>query len=183
MPSLTEHVDIPGGALLATAIVLLVLFGLSARLLRSSKPWLARIRRKSLMTENEKAFFNRLQRALPGHLIFPQVSFAAFLTDDGKLTAQKRWAVRARFNRKYADFVVCERETLEIVALVELDDRTHSAKADRQRDEITKAGGYQTIRFQSKQKPSESEIAALFNHSAALVASRQPEAQRRASKQ
>jgi very-short-patch-repair endonuclease len=120
------------------------------------------------MTENEKAFFRTLQRALPGHHVFPQVSFAAFLTVDGKLTQQKRWAVRSRFDRKIADFVVCDRSTLEILAIIELDDRTHSSAADRKRDELTKAAAYQTIRFQSKQKPTEAEIAALFKHSEAL---------------
>ncbi len=48
-------------------------------------------------------------------------------------------------------------------------DRTHDARADRQRDAITRAAGYQTIRYQSRQKPSESEIAALFQHSRAWV--------------
>jgi very-short-patch-repair endonuclease len=48
------------------------------------------------------------------------------------------------------------------VALIELDDRTHKASADRQRDAITKAAGYQMFRFKSNQKPSLTEIAALF---------------------
>ena len=42
------------------------------------------------------------------------------------------------------------------------------AEADRRRDAITKAAGYQTFRFQSKQKPSEAEIAALFHPAPAL---------------
>ncbi len=50
----------------------------------------------------------------------------------------------------------------KIVALIELDDRTHVACADRQRDELTAAAGYKTIRVQSKQKPTEAEIAALY---------------------
>jgi very-short-patch-repair endonuclease len=46
---------------------------------------------------------------------------------------------------------------------------THEAQADRRRDAITKAAGYQTIRYQSRQKPSEAEIAALFQHARAWV--------------
>ena len=42
-------------------------------------------------------------------------------------------------------------------------------RLDRQRDAITKAAGYQTIRYQSRQKPSEAEIAALFQHARAWV--------------
>jgi very-short-patch-repair endonuclease len=156
------------------ALAALLLLTVVAGLLRGRVPLLARIQRKPLMTANEKDFFARLQRALPGHLVFPQVSFAAFLTDDGKLSSQKRWAVRARFDRKIADFVVCDRTALEIVAIVELDDCTHSSTADRKRDELTKGAGFQTIRFQSKQKPTEAEIAVLFKHSEALSVSKRP---------
>ncbi len=175
MPSLTDKLHLPASPILLIAIGALMLLAVAVTFLGGRKPWLARIQRKPLMTDNEKAFFYRMQRALPGHLVFPQVSFAAFLTDDGKLSQQKRWAVRARFDRKIADFLVCERETLQIVALVELDDRTHSARSDRQRDEITKAAGYQTIRFQSKQKPTESEIVALFSSAQALASSKASE--------
>jgi very-short-patch-repair endonuclease len=56
--------------------------------------------------------------------------------------------------------------------LLPLDDRSHNAQADRQRDALTKAGGYQTLRFQSKKKPSEAEIAALFRHARAWAADR-----------
>jgi len=86
-----------------------------------------------------------------------------------RIQRDAQWAVRAQFDRKIADFVICERGTLNVVALVELDDRTHDVKADRQRDAVTKAAGYQTIRYQSRQKPSEAEIAALFQHARAWV--------------
>jgi hypothetical protein len=164
MPSLSQTLHFGVSSTLLISLGTLVLLAMAAVLARGGKPWLSRIQRKPLMTENEKAFFRTLQRALPGHHVFPQVSFAAFLTDDRKLTQQKRWAVRSRFDRKIADFVVCDRETCEIVALVELDDRTHSAAGDQNRDELTKAAGYQTIRFQSRQKPTESEIAARFRY-------------------
>ena len=96
-------------------------------------------------------------------------------TDDGELARQKRRAVRARFDRKIADFVVCARDTLEIIALVELDDRTYLGnRRTGNATRSTKAVGYQTIRFQSKQKPSEAEIAALFSRSVALAAGKGP---------
>jgi Protein of unknown function (DUF2726) len=146
--------------------VVLFLIGLStaALMLRSGGDWLSHVQRKSLLTANETEFLHRLQRALPSFQVFTQVSFGALLTDDGKLSHKARWSVRARFDRKIADFVICERGSLKVLALIELDDRTHNATADRQRDAITKAAGYQTFRFQSKQKPSETEIAALFQH-------------------
>jgi hypothetical protein len=143
------------------ALTLVILLFQSTR-----KPWLAHIQRKRLLTPNEIEFFFRLQRALPSHHIFTQVSFAAFLTDDGKLSKKSSWAVRTKFDRKIADYVVCD-QNFSIVALVELDDRTHVASADRHRDALTRAAGYQTLRFQSKQKPSVAEIAELFRHAGA----------------
>jgi hypothetical protein len=128
------------------------------------------IRRKSLFTPNEAEFFHRLQRALPTYEVFPQVSLAALLTDDGALSRKAQWGLRARFDRKMVDFVIWDRRTLNVVALVELDDRTHVASADRKRDALTSAAGYQTLRFQSKQKPSVAEIAALFEHARAWIA-------------
>jgi hypothetical protein len=161
MPSLIAQSHLVG-PLFCALVVATILLAAGRAIFQARKPWLARIQPKPLMTHNEKAFFQRLQRALPRHYVFPQVSFGALVTDDGRLTQQKRWAVRSRFDRKIADFVVCDRESLEVVALVELDDRTHSKATDSRRDELTKAAGYHTMRFQSKQKPTETEIAALF---------------------
>src|SRR5579863_1331397 len=132
----------------AILLILVVIVWLVPR-----KPWLSRIRRKPLLTPNETEFFHRLQRALPAYHVFPQVPFAALLTVDSKLSGKARWSIRARFDRKIADFVVCERLNLKVLAIIELDDRTHDAKADRDRDAITNVAGYQTFRFQSKKKP------------------------------
>jgi hypothetical protein len=162
MQDLATYLKLYSPALFATA---LILFAFLLSVWR--KPWRMRLRRKQLMTPNEAEFFRRLERALPTYRVFPQVSFAAFLTDDGTMSQRRRWSVRARFDRKIADFVVCDGKTLEIVALIELDDATHIARADRARDALTKTAGYQTFRFQSKQKPTVAEIAALFQHSRA----------------
>ena len=69
------------------AIALVVLFAAVFLLRRSQKAWLSHIQQKPLLTANETEFLYRLRRALPGHHVFPQVSFAAFITDDGKLSA------------------------------------------------------------------------------------------------
>jgi Protein of unknown function (DUF2726) len=149
------------------AVAALIVLALALTLVQKRQSGLRHIQRKPLLTPNEAEFFHRLQRSLPSYQVFPQVSFAAFLTDDGILSRNARWSVRAKFDRKIADFVICERGSLRIVALIELDDSTHNAAADRKRDALTKAAGYQTLRFQSKQKPTEAEIAVLFQHARA----------------
>jgi hypothetical protein len=149
-------------ALVLAGIVALLVFGALVFLKGTGAPGLRGIKSKPLLTKNEEVFFRTLQRALPGHLIFPQVAFAAFITHDSNLSSKARFALRAKFNRKIADFIICERDTLQVTALIELDDRTHTAQTDRERDALTSAAGFRTYRFQSKQKPTEAEIAALF---------------------
>jgi MYXO-CTERM domain-containing protein len=149
------------------AIPALALLAAAALFVRRRRPWLSHIQRKPLLTPNEAEFFHRLRRALPDYAVFPQVAFGALLADDGKLSGNARWSVRARFDRKIADFVICDRRTLAVIVLVELDDRTHDPRADRQRNAITRAAGYQTLRFQSQQKPTDAELAELFRHARA----------------
>ncbi len=79
-----------------------------------------------------------------------------------RLMFRQQFAIRRRFGWRYADFVICQSYTLEILLLIELDDRTHDARQDHRRDAITKAAGYQTLRFQSNRKPSVAELADLF---------------------
>jgi hypothetical protein len=165
--ALTDSYPFLADQLNVAAIAALIVLAMVLFLVRSRKSWLAHIQRKPLLTPNETEFFHRLQRALPSYWVFPQVSFGAFMTDDDKLARNARWSVRAKFDRKIADFVVCERGSLRIVALIELDDRTHEVAADRKRDALTKAVGYQTLRFQSSQKPTEAQIGDLFRHARA----------------
>lgn len=153
-------------AVLAAITTLLVLWLLFGR----RKPWLAHVRRKPLLTDNELEFFNRLTRALPRYYIFPQVSLGAVLDADPNLTPKQRWIIRSHFDRKIADFIICEPRTLKVLAIVELDDRTHDPRRDRERDAITQAAGIRTLRYSSREKPSVAEIAQGFKR--AYAASR-----------
>jgi hypothetical protein len=81
------------GNLLPLAIIVLVALGVAAAFLSPRRTaWLSHVTTKPPMTPNELEFFHRLQQALPARSVFPQVSFAAILTDDGKLS--KRHAGR-----------------------------------------------------------------------------------------
>ncbi len=149
-------------AALAALLVLWLLFG-------RRKPWLAQIRSKPLLTDNELEFFNRLARALPRYYIFPQVALGAIMDVNSQLPAQQRRAIRARFDRKIADFIICEPRTLKVLAIIELDDRTHDPRRDRERDAITEAAGIRTLRYSSREKPSVAEIAKTFKRAYAAT--------------
>lgn len=115
-------------------------------------------KRRKLMTENEREFFARLVQALPGHYIFPQVALSG-LIEASSTNKQKAHGDRLRIAQQRADFVVCD-AACEVVAVVELDDRTHLAQKDRLRDSRLEQAGIRTIRFQSKNKPAADAIRA-----------------------
>jgi very-short-patch-repair endonuclease len=112
------------------------------------------------LTPYEEAMFIRLYEALPECTVLSQVSFQALLD-----TPQQ--ADRNRFDRKYADFVICSKR-LTPIAVIELDDASHNTKLeqDADRDAMLQKAGYQTIRY--RQIPAAEKIqqdieAALKN--------------------
>lgn len=98
-------------------------------------------RRRWVLTKNEAAMYHRLVQALPDKLILAQVSFGALLTARSK-------GARNRFDRKMADFVVCDK-ALQVLAIIELDDISHRGKEGRDaaRDKLLLDAGYRVIRY------------------------------------
>ena len=99
------------------------------------------IHAKAILTKREQQFFQILEHALPHAYIFPQVSFSAILTTKGFYT-------RSQFNRKIADFVICD-ERMNIVAIIELDDSSHKGREqqDAARDAMLHEAGYPVLRY------------------------------------
>lgn len=71
----------------------------------------------------------------------PQVSFGALLTARSK-------GARNRFDRKIADFVVCDK-AMQVQVVIELDDSSHRGKEvrDAARDKLLQEAGYRVIRY------------------------------------
>jgi len=102
---------------------------------------------RRLMTAREREVLPLIEAAVPHCRVHAQVAMGALIDGKKGLSRQEGTAVRNRFDRKRIDFVLEERSTGDVLALVELDDRTHHAAKDRARDEITSAAGYLTIRL------------------------------------
>lgn len=113
---------------------------------------------RQLMTENEAEFFGRLIVALPEHYVFPQVSLSALIEAAAK-DKKRAYSDYLRIAQQRVDYVVCDR-SCQIVAVVELDDKTHSHKKDQVRDARLQQAGIRTIRFQSKSKPTAEVVRA-----------------------
>ncbi|MCD2511884.1 DUF2726 domain-containing protein [Comamonas endophytica] len=98
-------------------------------------------RRRQLLSEREQAMHHRLSQSLPELVILSQVSFGALLT-------ARAYAVRNTFDRKTADFVVCDK-AFQVLAVIELDDAGHKGKAARDgaRDAMLVQAGYRVLRY------------------------------------
>ena len=113
-------------------------------------------RKRNLMTENELEFFGRLVSALPDHYVFPQVAMSALL-EAASSDRKKSHGDRLRIAQQRADYIVCTRGC-DLVAVIELDDRTHSTTKDQLRDSRLEQAGIKTVRFQSRSKPTANAI-------------------------
>lgn len=100
-----------------------------------------KLRARRPLTPFEEKMFLLLTSALPECTVLAQVSLQALLDTDSM-------SDRNRFNRKYADFVICSK-LLTPIAVIELDDASHNRKTlqDADRDAMLQNVGYQTLRY------------------------------------
>jgi hypothetical protein len=126
---------------------------------------------REMMSENEKEFFARLKRALPDFEVVPQVAMSALLDVSLPEMHPQYWAMRKAFSQKTVDYVVLRKNTMKVITVVELDDRTHDVKQDKdaERDAMLAKAGIKTIRWDSRAKPSPAEIRAKIEALAAIA--------------
>jgi very-short-patch-repair endonuclease len=149
-------------AILIVAVVALAALAARAK----SKP---RYVRKPFLTANEARVLTLLEQALPQHRVTAQVAMGALLKA-GDTERRQAHATRNRFSQKIVDFAVVTRDTAEVLALIELDDRTHSSAKDAKRDAMTAAAGYRTIRLPSRPSPTAESVRAAMAELLAPVA-------------
>jgi very-short-patch-repair endonuclease len=137
---------------LAIALVVFVIAAASKKSGRSPSP---KFQAQAILTQNETEFFQRLRRALPEEYIFPQVAMSALIRPVS--TGKARLQDFGRISQKRVDYAVYT-PNLQIVAVVELDDRTHNAARDSARDAYLLSAGVRTVRFQSSSKPNVRQI-------------------------
>lgn len=146
-------------AAIAVAIALSLLIALGLVICFRRRPPGFQVGKRALLTENEKDFLDRLEDAFPEYRIMAQVSMGALMAPAVRGGSRDYLSIRARFSQKVVDYVVLD-DALEVVVLVELDDRTHNPDRDAVRDAMTAAAGYVTLRYESRDKPTAADIRA-----------------------
>ena len=117
----------------------------------------AQYRAIPIMTENEKEFFFRIQKALPDHYVFPQVAMSAIIEPKTSRKSKQWHSAFNKIARKRVDYCIYDKD-LKLITLIELDDRMHNRRQDAERDLNTGDAGIPTLRFESRKKPDETEI-------------------------
>ncbi|MEO0514346.1 MAG: DUF2726 domain-containing protein [Planctomycetota bacterium] len=98
-------------------------------------PWPYR-RRKYLLSRAEFSFFRVLQSVAleNGWVVCAKVNLNDLLyLEKG---AENRMAWLNKINRKHADFVLCDAQTMQPVMVVELDDKCHQSASAQKRDGV-----------------------------------------------
>jgi len=125
---------------------------------------------KRFLTARETAMLTTLERALPHCRIHAQVAMGALLQVPNNPLRKRKLSDRNAFSQKIVDFVAQDRATGAILALIEVDDRSHHAARDRVRDEMTGYAGYRTVRIPGRVQPNYHDVVAFVGHLRAPVA-------------
>jgi hypothetical protein len=118
---------------------------------------------RGLMSNREKALYQDLIVLYPDHKIFVQVALSQLL--DVARDHPERESIRARFKQLVADFVLC-RPDLSIVAVIELDDRSHfrddRKRADARKSKAISDAGIRLVRIPAGPIPPLGTLKALI---------------------
>ena len=147
----------PVNTLIVIAIGICLAIVIAAILLKKKSPAYLPL---NIMTPNELEFFQRMSRALGSHyFIFPQVAMAALIRPARSYRQQKEayWNIQ----KKRVDYAIYD-SAMTLICLVELDDKSHNRQRDNERDSWTQSAGITTLRWESKDKPTEKQIRAMI---------------------
>ncbi|MFZ1853057.1 MAG: DUF2726 domain-containing protein [Nitrosomonas sp.] len=109
----------------------------------------------NIFSAAELSFFLVLKQSLLNdYEIFAKVRIADILKPDHSLS-RKNWnSAFYRITSKHFDYVLCDKHTFTVVAVVELDDKTHSLAKVRMRDifiqKACDSAGLKLLRFPCK---------------------------------
>lgn len=124
-------------------------------------PW-PYAKKKYLLSRAEFSFFRVLQQACGERFVVcPKVRLADLMYV--KKGTENRQSFHNKIDRKHIDFVLCDAQTMQPVAAVELDDQSHNNEKARQRDEVKDkacaAAGLPLIRFKVQRAYDPNAIA------------------------
>jgi len=126
------------------------------------EPW--PLSARNLLSRREKRFYQSLVALYPDHRILVQVALSQLINIDRNHPQSE--SIRARYKQLVADFVLC-RPDLSVVAVIELDDRTHlwpkRKAADARKNKALADAGIRLVRIPAGRLPSPDTLRALVD--------------------
>jgi hypothetical protein len=116
------------------------------------------VRKRPLMTAPERRVCAMIERAMPGTRVHSQVSMGALMNPANGLSKSEWWTTFNKFSSKRVDFVVEDPATGNVIVLIELDDRSHNRRNDKDRDALTRHAGYLTVRLPAGERHTTASI-------------------------
>ena len=92
-------------------------------------------KQKMLLTPAERSFFGVLEQVIgESHRIFVKVRLGDIFKVKAGLSNSERATAFNKISAKHVDFVICNNESVNILAAIELDDKSHNLKKRQERD-------------------------------------------------
>jgi len=119
--------------------------------------------RKQFLTPAERSFYGVLEQAVSEDFrVHTKVRVADVLLPDAKGDRSKWQRAFNKISSKHFDYVLCDPDTLEVKAAIELNDKSHSKRKTKSRDEFLSAAcsgaGLKLLSFDTKAKYSIAEV-------------------------
>lgn len=111
------------------------------------------------MTPREQELYRLLVKSLPGQVVLAQVAFSQLLTVVGG-DSKENFSKKATGKQKVADFVVCAQD-FKVLAVIELDDSTHTRERDERKNAVLQEAGVRLIRWRHIPTGAEVQKAVL----------------------
>lgn len=107
---------------------------------------------EEMLSHSEYSFLKILNESLPkDYEIYAKVRITDVLTPSEIFELQNCSATLYRHSPRHFDYILCEKHSLTIVAVIELDDRNHIKREARVRDKFVekacKTAGFKLLRF------------------------------------
>jgi Protein of unknown function (DUF2726) len=126
------------------------------------EPW--PVSARDLLSRREKTLYQTLVVLYPDHRLLVQVALSQLINIDRNHPQSE--SIRARYKQLVADFVLC-RSDLSVVAVIELDDRTHAwpkrKAADARKNRALADARIRLVRIPAGRLPSPDTLRALVD--------------------
>jgi Protein of unknown function (DUF2726) len=152
--------------LVAIAVVVLaaILAILKIVLLGGGRTAYPYVRCETLFSAAERSFYGVLLKVIGDrYVVLGKIRLADIIKTRPGLSASECASAQNRISSKHVDFVLCNPQTLAIVAVIELDDKSHASDRRKQRDNFLDgalaAAGIPVLHVRAQKSYSTTEIA------------------------